>query len=233
LEGAFSRDGRLQGLRVRQLENVGAYLRPPEPSTLYRTHGNLNGPYRVADIAVSNTVVLTNQMPTGLNRGFGGPQYYFPLERLMHQAAKELAIDPLELRLRNLVRPEQMPYECASGALLDGGDYPATLRHAAELAQYDELIREREKARAKGEFYGIGIAVTIESSASSLAYVNAALPREDSGLDKSGSIASATISADPTGQVVLRLPTIPAGQGHETALAQIVADELGITPDDV
>src|SRR5262249_17992637 len=74
---------------------------------------------------------------------------------------------------------------------------------------------------------------TIESSASSLAYVNAALPREDSGLDKSGSIASATISADPTGQVVLRLPTIPAGQGHETALAQIVADELGITPDDV
>jgi 2-furoyl-CoA dehydrogenase large subunit len=233
LEGAFSRAGRLQGLRVRQLENVGAYLRPPEPSTLYRTHGNLNGPYDVSNIAVSNTVVLTNQMPTGLNRGFGGPQYYFPLERLMHEAAKELDIDPLELRLRNLVRPEQMPYECASGVRFDGGDYPATVRYAAELARYDELIHNRGKARAKGELYGVGIAISIESSASSLAYVNAALPREESGLDKSGGIASATITADPTGQIVLRLPTIPAGQGHETALAQIVADELGITPDDV
>jgi 2-furoyl-CoA dehydrogenase large subunit len=233
LEGAFSRDGRLLGLRVKQLENVGAYLRPPEPSTLYRTHGNLNGPYDVRDISVSNTVVLTNQMPSGLNRGFGGPQYYFPLERLMHEAAKELDIDPLELRLRNVVRAEQMPYACASGVVFDGGDYPETLRHAAELAEYDKLQAEKEQARAKGELFGIGMAVSIESSASSLAYVNVALPRDEVGLDKSGSVASATISADPGGQIVLRLPTIPAGQGHETALAQIVADELGITPNDV
>lgn len=233
LEGAFLRDGRLLGLRVRQLENVGAYLRPPEPSTLYRTHGNLNGPYDVGNIAVSNTVVLTNQMPTGLNRGFGGPQYYFPLERLMHEAARQLDIDPLELRLRNLVRPEQMPYECASGVLFDGGDYPATVHHAADLIRYNELLSERERARADGELYGIGMAVSVESSASSLAYVNVALPHDEAVLDKSGGVARATIAADPGGQIVLRLPTVPAGQGHVTALAQIVADELGVTPDDV
>ncbi len=233
VEGAFSRDGRLLGLRVRQLENVGAYLRPPEPSTLYRTHGNLNGPYDVANIAVSNTVVLTNQMPTGLNRGFGGPQYYFPLERLMHEAARQLGIDPLELRLRNFVRPEQMPYECASGVVFDGGDYPATIRHAANLAGYKELQRERERAQADGELFGVGMAVSMESSASSLAYVNVALPYSEAGSDKSGGVAQATVVADPGGQITLRLPTIPAGQGHVTALAQIVADELGVTPDDV
>jgi 2-furoyl-CoA dehydrogenase large subunit len=200
---------------------------------LYRTHGNLNGPYDVRNIAVSNTVVFTNQMPSGLNRGFGGPQYYFPLERLMHEAAGQLGIDPLELRLRNLVGPESMPYECASGVVFDGGDYPAAVRHAADLADYKELQTERERARANGELFGIGVAIAIESSASSLAYVNAALPHTEAALDKSGGIAFATILADPAGQILLRLPTIPAGQGHETALAQIVADELGITPDDV
>jgi 2-furoyl-CoA dehydrogenase large subunit len=75
IEGAFSGDGILHGLRLQQIDNVGAYLRPPEPSTLYRMHGNLNGPYRVRDISVDNTVVLTNQLPAGLNRGYGGPQY--------------------------------------------------------------------------------------------------------------------------------------------------------------
>jgi 2-furoyl-CoA dehydrogenase large subunit len=233
LEGAFTREGRLLGLRAKQLENVGAYLRPPEPSTLYRTHGNLNGPYDVRNIAVSNTVVLTNQMPSGLNRGFGGPQYYFPLERLMHEAAQELGLDALELRLRNLVRAEQMPYECASGVVFDGGDYPATVRRTADLVDYEELLREQHRARANGDLFGIGIAVSIESSASSLAYVNAALPPGEVGLDKSGGASAATIVADPSGQILLRLPTIPAGQGHITALAQIVADELGLTPDDI
>ena len=177
LDGAFTSEGRLLGLRVQQLENVGAYLRPPEPSTLYRTHGNLNGPYDVRNIAVSNKVVFTNQMPSGLNRGFGGPQYYFPLERLMHEAARQLGIDPLELRLRNLVGAELMPYECASGVVFDGGDYPAAVRHAADLSTYNDLQIERDRARANGELFGIGVAIAIEEvQASSLAYVNAALP---------------------------------------------------------
>lgn len=232
LSGAFAVDGTLLALRVRQLENVGAYLRPPEPSTLYRTHGNLNGPYRVRHIAVENTVVVTNQMPTGLNRGFGGPQYFFPLERLMHEAARELGIDALELRLRNLVQAEEMPFACVSGVTLDGGDYPAVLREAARRADYEELKAEQVRARERGELFGIGIAMAVESSASSMAYVNAALtPAERSqSSEKSGGAASATIAMDPMGGVVVRIPTVPAGQGHDTVIAQIVADELGLAP---
>lgn len=235
MEGAFTSSGRLLGLRIDQIENVGAYIRPPEPSTLYRTHGNLNGPYDVRDISVHNRVVLTHQAPSGLNRGFGAPQYYFPLERLMHEAARQIGIDPLELRMRNLVPHEMMPYTCASGGLLDGGDYPATLRQTAELARYDELVAERDAARERGELAGIGIAVTIESSASSLAYVNAALTPEQraAGSGKSGGLASATLSADAGGVFTLRLPTIPAGQGHATVLSQLVADEIGLTPDEI
>lgn len=234
-EGGFTQDGRLLGLRIRQVENVGAYLRPPEPSTLYRTHSNLNGPYDVRDIAVENIVALTNQSPSGLNRGFGAPQYVFPLERLMHEAARQLDLDACEVRRRNLVRAIDMPYRCASGALLDGGDYPATLAQAAELSDYAGLVRDRNAARARGELAGIGIAVSIESSASSLAYVNAALTPEQraKSADKSGGLATATLSADAGGQFILKLPTVPAGQGHETVLAQIVADELGLEPDDV
>jgi 2-furoyl-CoA dehydrogenase large subunit len=235
IEGAFRSDGRLLGLRIRQLENVGAYLRPPEPSTLYRTHGNLNGPYDVRDIAVENSVVLTNQAPSGLNRGFGGPQYFFSLERLMEEAARQLRIDSVDLRQLNLVRPEAMPYRCASGGLLDGGDYPATLKQATDLAGYDQLIRDRDEARSQGVAAGIGIAVSVESSASSLAYVNAALTLDErrKSSDKSGGLAFATVSADAGGQFSIKLPTVPAGQGHQTVLAQIVADELGLAPGDI
>lgn len=234
-EGAFAENGRLLGLRVRQIENVGAYLRPPEPSTLYRTHGNLNGPYDVRNIAVENVVALTNQAPSGLNRGFGAPQYVFPLERLMHEAAQKLGLDPYDIRRKNLVGTADMPYQCVSGAMLDGGDYPATLAQAAGLINYEQLVRDRDAARTRGELAGIGISVSIESSASSLAYVNAALTSEDraNSPDKSGGLATATLSADAGGQFILRLPTVPAGQGHETVLAQIVADELGLQPDDV
>ena len=89
IDGAFNENGRLLALRLKQIENVGAYLRPPDPASLYRMHSTLSGPYRVRHIAVENKVVVTNQVPSGLNRGFGGPQFYYPLERMMDLAAKE------------------------------------------------------------------------------------------------------------------------------------------------
>ena len=94
IEGAFDREGLLLGLRLEQTENVGAYVRPPEPAGLYRMHTTLSGPYRVRHMAVRNRVVLTNQVPSGLNRGYGGPQFYFPLERMMDKAARGLGPPP-------------------------------------------------------------------------------------------------------------------------------------------
>ena len=110
-------------MRLEQTENVGAYVRPPEPAGLYRMHSTLSGPYRVRHIAVSNKVVVTNQVPSGLNRGFGGPQFYFPLERMMDKAARELNIDPVELRLRNVVRANEFPADAAAGSVLESGNY--------------------------------------------------------------------------------------------------------------
>ncbi len=235
IEGAFAADGALLGLRLNQLDNVGAYLRPPEPATLYRMHGNLNGPYRVRDIAVANTVVLTNQLPAGLNRGYGGPQAVFPLERLMDRAAAELGLDPAEIRRKNFVAAGEFPYECASGLVLDSGDFHAVLDRALARAGYDALQAERTRARTEGRLFGIGIAASVETSVSSLAYVNTAVdPAERARASpKSGGAASASVMIDPSGGVVVRTYSIPNGQGHATTAAQIVADELGIRPETI
>ena len=103
LEAAVTGDGTIAALRWDQLDDCGAYLRAPEPASLYRTHGHMTGPYRIAHIKIHNRVVLTNKTPTGLNRGFGGPRAYFALERLVHRIAKTLGLDPLDVIRRNLV----------------------------------------------------------------------------------------------------------------------------------
>jgi 2-furoyl-CoA dehydrogenase large subunit len=235
IDGAFSAAGALEGLRLHQIDNVGAYLRPPEPATLYRMHGNLNGPYRVRNISVDNTVVLTNQLPAGLNRGYGGPQYVFPLERLMDRAAAELKIDPAEIRRRNFVSIDEFPYDCPSGFVIDSGDFHAVLERALVRAGYGELLTERERARTEGRLYGIGFATSVETSAASLAYVNMALAHGERsrGGPKSGAAATAAVMIDASGGISARIYSTPNGQGHATAAAQIVADELGVRPEDV
>ena len=119
LEAAVERDGRIIALSFDQLEDCGAHLRAPEPATLYRMHGNLTGAYDIRHVKIHNRVVLTNKTPTGLNRGFGGPQAYYPLERLMQRIAIELKLDPLDVICRNLVPAAAMPYRTATGALLE------------------------------------------------------------------------------------------------------------------
>ena len=108
LKAALDAEGRILALDYDQLEDCGAFLRAPEPATLYRMHGNMTGAYAIHNLAIHNRVVVTNKTPTGLMRGFGGPQIYFPLERLLDKAAAKLGLDPLELRRRNLVPTEAM-----------------------------------------------------------------------------------------------------------------------------
>ena len=235
MEGAFSGDGALLALRIKQMENVGAYLRPPDPAALYRMHSTLSGPYRVRHLAIDNHVVVTNQVPSGLNRGFGGPQFYFPLERLMDRAAMALRIDPAELRMRNLVRADEFPYQAPAGSLLDSGDYRATLALALRQIGYDALRAEQETARRDGRMFGIGVACAVETSASNMAYVNLALShaQRSRSLPKSGASGNARITVDPLGSVIAHIDSLPNGQGHKTVVAQIVADELGVAPQDV
>jgi 2-furoyl-CoA dehydrogenase large subunit len=235
IEAAFAEDGELLGLRLDVIEDVGAYVRAPEPATLYRMHGALSGAYRVRDVAVRNRVVLTNRAPTTLNRGFGGPQHYLPIEGAMAIAARRLGIEPPELARRNLVGGEQFPYTTPSGGLYASGDYEGCLDDALALFDYDRRRAERDAARAEGRLVGIGVACVVEPSISNMGYVTLVEPAEDraKALPKSGNAEGASLAINPNGGITVRMSTTPQGQGHATVAAQVAADVLGVTPAEV
>ncbi len=235
LQAAVTEDGRILALDWDQVEDCGAHLRAPEPATMYRMHGNMTGAYDIRHMAIRNRVVLTNKMPTGLNRGFGGPQIYFPLERLMQRIAIELGLDPLDVMRRNLIPAKAFPYRTASGALLDSGEYAIAMEKALEGGGHAELLRRREAARAEGRLYGIGYAAVVEPSVSNMGYITAVLTpaeRKKAG-PKNGAQATATISLDPVGGVSVHVASVPQGQGHRTVLSQVVADVFGLRPSDI
>jgi 2-furoyl-CoA dehydrogenase large subunit len=236
-ELAAKKDGTVLGMRYRWLDNVGGYIRSPEPGCSFRPTGNFVGPYRFQHLEVDASVVMTNKSLTGPNRGYACGHLYFETERMMDLLAQRLGLDPVELRRRNLIEPLQMPYRTPTGGLYDSGDYPAVLERAVEIARYAELRREQAAARAAGRLFGIGVALAVDPSVSNMGYVAIALDPQlrakPEYLPKSGAVEAATIKVDPQGRVTAILGTTPQGQGHQTVVAQIVADELGLTPADV
>lgn len=235
LEAAVEADGRITALAWDQIEDVGAYLRAPEPATLYRMHGNMTGAYAVRNLAIRNRIVVTNKTPTGLNRGFGGPQVYFALERLTAKIAVDLGLDPIAVIRRNLIPADAFPYRTASGALYDSGDYAGALDKALEDGRYQDLLKRRDAMRAEGRLYGIGHTAVVEPSVSNMGYVSTVMTpdaRAKAG-PKNGAQATATVTLDPLGAVSVHVASTPQGQGHRTVLSQVVADVLGIRPGDV
>ena len=231
LEAAVGEDGEVLALRWDQIEDCGAYLRAPAPATLYRMHGVMSGAYRIAHLVIRNRVVLTNKTPSGLVRGFGGPQVYFALERLMQRIAVELGLDSLAVIRKNLLPGGVFPYRCPAGALLDSGDYPAAVERAVAEGGLAALYEQRAAARREGRRYGIGFAAIVEPSISNMGYVTTALPpAERRGSPKSGALAAATVAFDPLGGVNVAIDSLPQGQGHRTAVAQIVGDVFGLPP---
>ena len=235
LEAAVEADGRISALDWDQVEDCGAYLRAPEPATLYRMHGNLTGAYDIRHVRCRNRVVLSNKTPSGLNRGFGGPQLYFALERLLQRIARDLGLDPLQVIRRNLVPTSAFPYRTASGSLLDSGDYEGAVDRAVAEGGLRELRQRRAAARAEGRLYGIGLAAVVEPSISNMGYITSLLtPQERARAGpKDGAIATASVSVDPSGAVGVSTASVPQGQGHRTVLAQVVAERLGLAIDEV
>jgi 2-furoyl-CoA dehydrogenase large subunit len=230
LEAAVTNRGEITALAWDQIEDCGAYLRAPEPAALYRMHGNMTGAYRVRHLAIRNRVALTNKTPTGLNRGFGGPQVYFALERLMHRIAATLGLDPLEVMRCNLITAGAFPYRCPAGAVLDSGDYPAAVAAAIDEGGLAELRARREEARAAGRLYGIGYAAIVEPSISNMGYITTVLTAEERARagPKSGALAAATVMLDPLGGVGAVIDSVPQGQGHRTVVAQVVGEVFGL-----
>jgi len=235
IEAAVTKDGRILGLRLDQLEDYGAFLRAPMPGPLYRMHGAVTGAYDIANVDVVNRVVLTNKMPASLIRGFGGPQLYLALERLVQRIAVELGLDHLDVIRRNLVPAHKFPYRAAAGGLYDSGDYARAVETAIGDGRLDELKRRREAARAAGKKYGIGFAAVVEPAMSNMGYLSTLLTPEarDKAGPKNGAVSMVTVNIDPLGAVSVTADVTVQGQGHETVLSQIVADQLGLSPDEV
>jgi 2-furoyl-CoA dehydrogenase large subunit len=236
-EVAVKRDGTVLGVRTRLFDNVGAYLRTPEPATTFRPIGNYVGPYRVRNLRVDASVVMTNKCPTGPNRAYGCQHLYFEQERLMDKVATALELDPADVRMRNFIPSDAFPYTTPTGGVYDSGDYPKAFELALEMFAYKKRRELQKEARSAGRFVGIGIAAGVDPSVSNMGYLTVALDpevrRRPDYLPKSGAMETATVKMDPLGNVTVFLCTTPQGQGHETIISQIVADEIGITPEDV
>jgi len=227
-EMGFDRDGRIVGLRVRTIANLGAYLStfaPGVPTWLYGTL--LAGQYKTPHIHVEVKGVFTNTTPVDAYRGAGRPEATYVVERLVDLAAHEMGIDPAELRRRNFIQPDEFPYQTPVVLQYDSGNYEGALNKALEMADYWKLREEQKRAREQGRLIGIGLSCYIEACGLAPSKVAGAI-----GV-RAGLYESAAIRVMPTGKVQVFTGTHSHGQGHETTFAQIVAHELGIPLEDV
>jgi aerobic carbon-monoxide dehydrogenase large subunit len=212
-ELAVDADGRITGLRARVIAPLGAALLNAAAGPPWNHARLLPGCYVVPTCDISVTGALTTTTSVAAYRGAGRPEATFVIERLMDIAARALALDPAEIRRRNFIAPERFPFRTVTGQVYDSGDYPLALERALAAADYPTLRRQQAERRARGEIVGIGIASYVEPC----------------GLGwESGSI-----KVERSGRVTAITGSSPHGQGHETTFAQIVADHLGVTPDQV
>jgi len=235
MEAAVKKDGTILALKDKAMDNTGGYIRAPEPGCAYRSTGNHTGAYQIRNLDREVLVVGTNKCLTAPNRGYTCQELYFSVERLVDMVAAELEMDPAEIRFKNFIQPDQFPYTTATGGVYDAGNYPKAFQMALNMIDYKKMREEQRKGREKGRYIGIGFATVVDPSVTNIAYVTLALTPEQraKGHPKSGSGESVIVKMDPLGKVHVIACTNPQGQGHETVISQIVADELGIHPDDV
>jgi aerobic carbon-monoxide dehydrogenase large subunit len=227
-EIAATADGKITGLRARVLADHGAFNAVAQPSKYPAGFFHIfTGSYDIAAAYCEVTGVHTNKAPGGVaySCSFRITEAVYLVERLTDMLARRLGIDPAELRLRNLLRPEQFPYTCPTGWEYDSGDYPRALKLALSIAGYDELRAEQAARRERGEYMGIGISFFTEGVGAG--------PRSDMDIMGLGMADGADLRVHPSGKAVLAISVQTQGQGHETTFAQIVANELGLAVDDV
>jgi len=224
-EMAVTREGKVLGMRLRLYDNFGAYLRHPEPQNVTRAFPSLTGCYAIEAVEVAAYGVFTNTCPTGPNRGYGQQHASFVLERMMDIVAGRLGLDKAEIRFRNFIKPEQMPYTTPVGSVYDGGNYPEALRKAMELVEYNKV---RKNMREDKEVIGVGLACVVEGGATNFGFARLWGLEGDYSRGYASAAESALVKMLPDASVVVAMGTVPQGQGHETTAAQIVADILGI-----
>ncbi len=212
-ELALDKDGTFLGFRVKTIAAIGAYLQNNMPAFILNA-GTLAGVYRTPAMHVDITGVFTNTNPVRPYRGNGRPEAGYIIERMVDLAADELGLDPAELRRRNYISPQQMPFKTGLTFTYDCGEFEKNMDLALELADFKGFKRRREESRKRGKLRGFGISNTIERAAA-------------------GGTEGAEVRFDRGGTVTLFSGSITAGQGHETVFKQLVCDRLGLHPDEV
>ena len=228
IEVPVQADGTMLGFRCRMIDDCGAYPRY-EPLGCIIWSQVTPGCYRWRHIEIDFTQVCTNKSPVGPNRGYSRMQHLWFTERVIDIVAHELGLDPVEVRKRNYIRHEEMPYETPNGCVYDSGDYAKALDIALDLIEYDRLEERRAEASSRGKLLGLGIGSTLDSGTNNFGQSQLLNPE----LQFSGNNEVATIKLDLLGELVITLGTVPQGQGHETTASQVAAEILGCSPDDI
>ncbi|MDE3169164.1 MAG: xanthine dehydrogenase family protein molybdopterin-binding subunit [Acidobacteriota bacterium] len=221
-ELAAKRDGTILGIKLKIIQDVGAYHQLLTPAIPTLSVLMMPGIYKTQNIRADIVGAFTNCMPTDAYRGAGRPEATHGIERMVDILADELQIDPAEIRLKNFVANDQFPFHTATGLMYDSGNYAAPLKKALDLVDYGKLRQEQADARKQGKWIGIGISTYGEICAIG-----------PSPATPAGGWESATVKIEPSGKVTIMTGACPHGQGEETTFAQIAADELGISVDDV
>ncbi|MCF3935741.1 xanthine dehydrogenase family protein molybdopterin-binding subunit [Acuticoccus sp. M5D2P5] len=213
-EVAIDENGKFTALRVELKAAMGAYLAQFGPFIPWGGATMSPGVYAIPVMHVTIKGIYTNTLPTDAYRGAGRPEASYTIERLVDQAARVTGIDRLELRRRNFIKPEQMPYTTASGRLYDTGEFDGHMTRALEQADWNGFAAREAESKARGVFRGIGISTYIEACA---------FPGSE----------RAEVQLDESGKLTLLIGTQSNGQGHATAYAQVIADKLGVDPSEI
>ncbi|WP_104201004.1 aerobic carbon-monoxide dehydrogenase large subunit [Cryobacterium sp. Y29] len=227
-EIAATKDGKILALRTNVLADHGAFNATAQPTKYPAGFFHIfTGSYDLAAAHCTVTGVYTNKAPGGVAYAcsFRVTEAVYLVERMVDILARKLDMDPAELRLKNFIKKEQFPYANKTGWEYDSGDYEPTMRLSMKIAGYDELRREQKEKRERGELMGIGISFFTETVGAG--------PRKDMDILGLGMADGAELRIHPTGKAVVRISVQSQGQGHETTFAQIVAEEIGIPPEDI
>jgi len=219
VEVAADRNGTLLAVKARIWNDMGAYIRTHGATVPALTAAMFPGPYRLRNYRCEWNAVITNKTPTGTYRAPGRYECNFVRERLMDMISRRLGLDPVAVRLRNFVQPREMPYTVGTDVLhtsiiYDTGDYPALMARAIEITDYDRLRKDQARGRSSDKYLGIGFACFVEKTGT-------------------GPFEAATVRVDKSGKAVVYTGATSMGQGLETILSQICADELGVNIADV
>lgn len=219
---AGKNDGRVTGLKIRLIADIGAYNMILTAAIPTLTMLMLNGTYDIPAIRAELTEVFTNKAPTDAYRGAGRPEGTYFVERAMDMVARHLNMDPAEVKRMNFIKPDQFPFTTQMGAVYDSGDYEKALNLALKNADWEGLKRERDAARADGRIVGLGLAFYVEVCGLG---PSASLP--------TGGWEFSSVTVERSGKITATTGASPHGQGNETTFSQMLGDQFGIPMEDV